>query len=238
MQAGSSIQQLLLALAQALKTSGVEHALIGGLALAPRGFPRGTKDVDFLIHENAIETVRAIMRARGAEPIFEGDEFSSYIDGGVRADFQHARREISQGMLARSQPVAFGDASIPVLQAEDLIGLKVQASYSIRAAFRTSSTLNGYSAPIEVHSTLIGCEPTSDSSIVKKTSTEPLDWLREKIDEALAAGESHVAEPPPPSYPISPEAGVADLFDILATIEAFGVPEPSREPIDCSQPLL
>lgn len=73
---------------------------------------------------------------------------------------------------------------------------------------------------------------------MKKTSTEPLDWLREKIDEALAAGESHVAEPPPPPYPISPEAGVADLFDILAAIEGFGLPEPSREPITCSQLLL
>jgi len=130
MPAHSRIQELLLALADALKAAGIDYALIGGLALAPRGFPRGTKDVDFLIHENAIEAVRAIMRARNAEPILEDAEFSSYIDGGVRADFQHVRREITQGMLARSQDVSFDGIPIPVVQAEDLIGLKVQASYS------------------------------------------------------------------------------------------------------------
>jgi len=73
---------------------------------------------------------------------------------------------------------------------------------------------------------------------VKKTSTEPLDWLREKIDEALVAGESRIAEPPPPPYPASPDAGVSDLFDILVAIESFGLPEPSREPIAYSKLLL
>ena len=33
-------------------------------------------------------------------------------------------------MLARAEPVPFDGTPIPVLQAEDLIGLKVQASYS------------------------------------------------------------------------------------------------------------
>jgi predicted nucleotidyltransferase len=126
----SSIRQLLLDLAKALQDAGVDHALIGGLALAPRGYPRGTKDVDFLIHESAIERVRALMHGRGAETVLEDAEFSSYVDDGIRADFQHARREISQHMLARAEPVAFAGMEIPVLQAEDLIGLKVQAYHN------------------------------------------------------------------------------------------------------------
>ena len=130
MPSHSRLQELLLELAKALEAADVDHALIGGLALAPHGFPRGTKDIDFLIHENAIERVRALMRQRGAEPIQEDAEFSTYLDHGIRADFQHARREISQEMLARAAPVPFDGTPIQVLQAEDLIGLKVQASWS------------------------------------------------------------------------------------------------------------
>jgi hypothetical protein len=65
---------------------------------------------------------------------------------------------------------------------------------------------------------------------VKEISTEPSDWWRAKIDEALAAP-SRVAEPPPPPYPATPSAGAADLLEILVAIESFGIPEPSRERI-------
>jgi predicted nucleotidyltransferase len=125
----SSIRQLLLDLSKALQEAGVDHALIGGLALAPRGYPRGTRDVDFLIHESAIERVRALMHERGAKTVLEDDDFS-YVDDGIRADFQHARRAISQDMLARAEAVPFAGVEIPVLQAEDLIGLKVQAYHN------------------------------------------------------------------------------------------------------------
>jgi hypothetical protein len=83
MRSHSRLQELLLELAAALKAADVNHALIGGLALARRGFPRGTKDIDFLIHENAIERVRVLMRERGAEPIQEDPEFSTYLDHGI-----------------------------------------------------------------------------------------------------------------------------------------------------------
>ncbi|MET0225698.1 MAG: nucleotidyl transferase AbiEii/AbiGii toxin family protein [Dokdonella sp.] len=128
--AESTVQELLLALAAALRDANIDHALIGGLALGPRGFPRGTKDVDFLIDDSAIPRVRELMHARGAETLIEGDEFSSYLDDRIRADFQHARRPISKEMLARAEMVDFAGASIPVLQAEDLIGLKVQAYHN------------------------------------------------------------------------------------------------------------
>jgi hypothetical protein len=73
---------------------------------------------------------------------------------------------------------------------------------------------------------------------VKKTSTEPSDWWREKIDDALAASDLRVREPPPAPYPPSPEAGVDDLFEILVAIESFGLPEASREPIEYAALLL
>jgi hypothetical protein len=73
---------------------------------------------------------------------------------------------------------------------------------------------------------------------VKKTSTEPSDWWREKIDDALAAGKLRVSEPPPLPYPLSPKAGVDDLLEILVAIESFGLPEPSRERIEYVKLLL
>jgi hypothetical protein len=73
---------------------------------------------------------------------------------------------------------------------------------------------------------------------VKKTSTEPLDWWREKVDEALAAGDLRISEPPPPPYPRTPKAGVDDLFEILVAIESFGLAEPSREKIEYSKLVL
>jgi hypothetical protein len=165
MASHSRLQELLLDLAKALEAADVDHALIGGLALAPRGFPRGTKDVDFLIHE-------------------------------VQASWSNPSR------------------------LQDLIDIE-------RLLGANRSTVD-----------LDPCDAISSCSTVKKTSTEPLDWWREKADEALAAGDLRVSEPPPPPYPPTPRAGVDDLFEILLVIEGFGFPEPSREPIQYETLLL
>jgi hypothetical protein len=37
----------------ALRRAGVRHALVGGLAVGAYGYPRGTKDVDFLVGTEA-----------------------------------------------------------------------------------------------------------------------------------------------------------------------------------------
>lgn len=114
-------------IASTLDEAGVKYALIGGLALGPRGYARGTTDVDFLLHKDFIECVHTLMRERGLAIVSEGAEFSSYLDELMRVDFQHARREISLGMLTRSDNVSFAGQPVPVIQAEDLIGLKIQA---------------------------------------------------------------------------------------------------------------
>jgi hypothetical protein len=39
----------------ALKGAGVRHVVVGGLAVGANGFPRATRDVDFLVGEEAFE---------------------------------------------------------------------------------------------------------------------------------------------------------------------------------------
>jgi predicted nucleotidyltransferase len=70
------------------------------------------------------------MRERRAEILVEGDEFSSYVDRNIRTDFQHARRPVSRNVLTRADRVGFDGNPIMVVQAEDLIGLKVQAYHN------------------------------------------------------------------------------------------------------------
>jgi hypothetical protein len=40
---------------EALKRAGVRHVVVGGLAVGANGFPRATRDVDFLVGEEAFE---------------------------------------------------------------------------------------------------------------------------------------------------------------------------------------
>ncbi len=43
------------AASEALKNVGVRHVVVGGLAVGAHGYPRATKDVDFLVGEEAFE---------------------------------------------------------------------------------------------------------------------------------------------------------------------------------------
>jgi hypothetical protein len=40
---------------EALKRAGIRHVVVGGLAVGANGFPRATKDVDFLVGDEAFE---------------------------------------------------------------------------------------------------------------------------------------------------------------------------------------
>ena len=64
---------------------------------------------------------------------------------------------------------------------------------------------------------------------MKKISIDSSSWLHQKIDEALAAPYRRDVLPPP--FALSAEEGAADVLEILQAIEAFGLPDASREPI-------
>ncbi len=116
----------------AFRKQNVRYALIGGLALGVWGVPRGTVDIDFLVHHDDAGKIDAIMQGLGYECKYRTDNVSQYVSrlqvfGEV--DFLHAFRTLSLGMLDRAEDrKIFGESiSVPVLKIEDLIGFKVQA---------------------------------------------------------------------------------------------------------------
>jgi hypothetical protein len=84
---------------QALVAAGVDHALIGGLALALWGLNRATGDVDFLVeaeHRNVAETV---LRDLGFQ-VFASSKDVLQLEGVGRVDIFFAKRPLSRRMLA------------------------------------------------------------------------------------------------------------------------------------------
>lgn len=110
----------------------LDYALIGGFAMGALGIVRATMDLDFLVKKDQLGPLREIMRSRGYRMVHSSEDVSQFVSdlklfGAV--DFLHAYRPLSLQMLGRStrRPIFNGKYQIPVLQPEDIIGLKVQS---------------------------------------------------------------------------------------------------------------
>lgn len=95
---------------------GVRHALVGGLAVGAYGYPRATKNVDFLVSDEAFEHhPGGIVTMKPGIPI--------QIDG-VLVDLLSAQAdEAALGAV----PVARTGADVPVAPIEALIHLKLKS---------------------------------------------------------------------------------------------------------------
>lgn len=119
-------------LCAALDAAAIRYALIGGFAMALRGVARATVDLDFLLLAADLGRADQILRASGYRRLWHGENASHYLADdptGGRIDLLHAFRTASLGMLDRAERLPVGPAlAVPVVQVEDLIGLKVQAA--------------------------------------------------------------------------------------------------------------
>jgi predicted nucleotidyltransferase len=125
------LRAVLLELHDALREAGIEHALIGGLALAAHGAARATVDLDLLAEGARADDVDRLLRERGYQPLHRSEHVANYAASDARrgrVDFLFARRAYGRAMLARAEVRRVLGASIRVVDAADLIGLKVQAS--------------------------------------------------------------------------------------------------------------
>jgi hypothetical protein len=115
----------------ALREARIEHALIGGLALAAHGAARATIDLDLLAEGERADDVDSLLRERGFEPLYRSEHVANYASRDPvrgRVDFLFARRAYGRAMLARATPRTILGAAIRVVDAADLVGLKVQSS--------------------------------------------------------------------------------------------------------------
>lgn len=102
----------------------IDHALIGGLALACYGSTRATIDLDLLIREEHKVAVKKLFTDNGFNLIHESDEILQFTGIGY-VDVVLARRPISQAILKDANHG--GPEGIKFVKMEDLIGLKIQA---------------------------------------------------------------------------------------------------------------
>lgn len=115
------------------------YALVGGMAVAARGFLRATKDVDFLIDadEDFFRTeFTKRLKAKGyLVEVYKGD-FTDPLRGMVRildsnneplVDFILIHRKWQEDIINSAEEVSMGELSVPIAKTEDLVILKLKA---------------------------------------------------------------------------------------------------------------
>ena len=108
----------------ALLGGGVDHALIGGIALATLGLNRATADVDLLIDGEQKDKAIMVLEQNGFKLKTSTKEVL-HFEGFGYLDILLANRPISKEMLKNADLKA--NVGLKCVKAEDIIGLKIQA---------------------------------------------------------------------------------------------------------------
>ncbi len=122
----------LLAVSGRFRECGCAWAVIGGVAMGFYGVVRTTVDVDLLVEGSWAPLLDEMLQGLGYRLVYRWEESSHFAPttpDRCPLDVLHARRPHSRAMLerARQVPLQPDGPTIPVVQVEDLIGLKVQA---------------------------------------------------------------------------------------------------------------
>ena len=115
----------------ALKDHNIDYALIGGLALYTLGASRSTFDADFMMFLTQAEQVKTIMETLGYRLLHGTQDVANYVSSDPdmgQVDFLFAHRHYALEMMKHAKSTTLLGYPVKVVSAEDLIGLKVQAS--------------------------------------------------------------------------------------------------------------
>lgn len=111
----------------------IDFAVMGGFALQAAGVTRTTQDIDLLVLKEDSPKIKEMMLKHRYELLYESEDVMNFTSKNFelgRVDFLLAYRKYTLAMLkrAKNEPVLGGKFKIKVLNVEDQIGLKVQAS--------------------------------------------------------------------------------------------------------------
>jgi hypothetical protein len=109
---------------ETLLKNQINHALIGGFAMAFYGFHRATADVDFLADGQKRDRIKEVLLKAGFQLKYESTEVLQFVGVGF-LDILLANRPLSQEMLTQANQSQ--ELKVQILRAEDIIGLKIQA---------------------------------------------------------------------------------------------------------------
>ena len=124
------IRAALFAIHRGLVEREVEHALIGGFALAAHGAGRGSVSLDWIADGLRVDVIDELLRSSGYERVHLTHNVGNYVSRDPvtgRIDFLFVRRERGVAILRRATECAVFGETVRVVDASDLIGLKVQA---------------------------------------------------------------------------------------------------------------
>jgi hypothetical protein len=131
--------QMVKDIARAFSRRGVQHAVVGGMAVSAHGHPRATKDVDFLIDSRAVSAATSALEELGFSrlPAESGEGFMRFARHPLPqlpeltewVDLLCASQPMGRSLLqqAAEHPIPWQDGSLAVVSVEGLILMKLIA---------------------------------------------------------------------------------------------------------------
>ena len=126
-----NIKKVLDEIHRVFENAGIDHAVIGGQALASAGVFRMSMDLDLILLLNKKNEADNIMHSMGYKILYSNENVANYIsdeEGKGRVDILFAHRKYARSMLERAIVGDLFGVSVKIITPEDLIGLKVQSS--------------------------------------------------------------------------------------------------------------
>lgn len=129
----TELEAALVEIARFLESNGIPYMLIGGLAVAVRGEPRATLDVDISVwapvecFDEAVGLITSRFRSIPDALAFarRSRVLPIALENGVRADIVFAALEEERALIARAGMVAVEGHEVRVASVEDLIYMKL-----------------------------------------------------------------------------------------------------------------